>query len=86
MKFLTTKQQKILYSFLKEHVGWLCPHSFQKKCIVDCWLHCFYFELEFAFEKNSFLSGVERQGIANRIIRKYEQKHFHEFDYYFNRS
>ena len=31
MNFFTTKQQNVLYSFLKEHVGWLCPHSFQKK-------------------------------------------------------
>ena len=40
----------------------------KKQCVVDCWFHCFYLELEFVFEKNSFLSGVERHVIANRII------------------
>ena len=78
-------KQQILYSYLKQNVGWLCPdlHGFQKKCIIGCWLHHFFFELEFVVEKNSFLSCLERDATVNWIIWKYKQKH-DDFYSFFN--
>ena len=31
------RTKKTFVSFLKEYIDWLCPNTFQKKCVKDCW-------------------------------------------------
>ena len=71
MKFFKIKEQQILYKYLKQNVGWLCPdpHGFQRKCYVGYWLHRFLFEMKFVTEENTFLSRVELHAIVNSIIK-----------------
>ena len=73
MQFRKLKEQKILCSYLKQNVGWLCVdvQGFQKKCNVGCWLYRFFFEMEFVLDKNFFMPRLERHAIIDRIIQKY---------------
>ena len=44
MQLFKLKEQKILYNYLKQNVGWLCLDPLvKKKCNVGWWLHRFLF-------------------------------------------
>ena len=82
MQFFKLKEQKIIYNYLKQDVGWLHadPLGFQKKCNVGCWLHRFLLELE----ENNFFPRIECHTIINRVTKKYKQKYPDDFDYHLN--
>ena len=69
-------EQKILYGYLKQNVGWLCfdYQGFLKNVTFGAGCTNFFFKLEFVMEKNSFLSFVKCHAIVNRIVKKYKQK------------
>lgn len=78
MQFFKLKEQKIIYNYLKQDVGWLHadPLGFQKKCNVGCWLHRFLLELE----ENNFLPRI----VTKKVTKKYKQKYPDDFDYHLN--
>ena len=74
-KFQSTFEKKILFVYFKRNDGWLClqAHSFQKKCVSQCWVYRFLWEMEFAIAKNQFLTLVERYAIVDRLVKKYQK-------------
>ena len=88
MKFYSSFEKGMLYTYLKQNVGWLCTelHSFHKQCASKCWFNWFFWELHCVIEENNFLSRVECYAIVNRLINKYKKENEQDFDYYFSRE
>ena len=85
MKFLNIREQKILFEYLKQNMGWFCleNNSFQKKCKQRCWLHCFFGELDFV-SQNNYMSSMEQHTFFDRMIKKYRSNFSNDFEYFFN--
>ena len=76
-QFQKIHEQKILYQYWKQNVGWLClkRNSFQKKKWHGVLVApIFSLSWKSCWKKN--LSHVERHAIAGCIVKKYKQKIF----------
>ena len=85
MKFLNIREQKLLFEYLKENMGWFCleNNSFQKNYKQRCWLHCLFWELDFVSQSN-YMSRMEQHAFFDRIIKKYRSNFLNDFEYFFN--
>ena len=69
--FLKTNQQKNVYAYLKENVGWLCPEIEVDRgscCPVNCWLHEF-FRLYQRIFKSHFLTPRKKKPLFEGFLK-----------------
>ena len=62
MDFQSTFEENLLIFHLKRNAGWICPltNSFQKKCIISCWVDKFVFVVE-KIQNSGFFSYLEKK-------------------------